>query len=167
MWPFLAPGGLQRAPGPSKDDSGRKTGPVERVGTSGDRVLKKSKHRMFGSRRRPPEARRPSPGPASHPEPAFDGPVAHRGPAEAENGEKSSRTSSLEPRRKSTTLKIQKSAPGPLAGRVWARISKRIQLGPGGSHEEAQTCKTKKKTITLATYPTPAQCWARIVRDML
>ena len=41
--PFSAPGSPQRAPGPSRNDSGRKTGLGERVGTSGDRVLKKIK----------------------------------------------------------------------------------------------------------------------------
>ena len=45
---YSAPGGPQRAPGASKNDPGRKTGPGERVGTSGDRVLKKSRHRRSG-----------------------------------------------------------------------------------------------------------------------
>ena len=47
---FSASGGPRRAPGPSKNDPGRKTGPGDAVGTSGDRVLKKSGHRHVWER---------------------------------------------------------------------------------------------------------------------
>ena len=96
---FSASGGLQRAPGAPKDDSGRETGPGEGVGTSGDRVLKKTRHRMSGStskglpslrlqgagadpdircrdlfNTRSPEVPTPSLGPVCHPGHFFDGP---------------------------------------------------------------------------------------------
>eukprot|EP00959_Pyramimonas_sp_CCMP1952_P367332 7693782-Pyramimonas_sp.AAC.1 len=46
---FAAPRGPRQAPGPSKNGSGWQAGPGERVGTSGDAVLKKAGRRMSGT----------------------------------------------------------------------------------------------------------------------
>ena len=46
--PEEPPGGPFQAPGPTKNDPGRKTGPREGVESSGARAVKKSRRRMSG-----------------------------------------------------------------------------------------------------------------------